>query len=118
MSISLRSALLYNFGAAVFFVLVGLLSGYTLDLAKPNRESELPAFAKEERSAIEQQQEIEAIRVRALFYFDVARGTRRARMQDESHVYNDARIFSFLVAGMFVIGGLLALMLPRARDPH
>jgi len=111
--ITLRSALLYNFGIAAVFVLIGILSIYTLDLAKPNRDNELPAFAKGERLVIEQEQDIEAIRGRALFYFDIARGIRRARLQDESHVYNDIRILAFVVAGMFAVGGILALLLPR-----
>jgi hypothetical protein len=117
-SISFRSALLYNFGIAIIFVLVGLLSVYTLEVTRPNRDNELPAFTREARLTIEQEQEIETIRGRALFYFDIARGTRRARLQDESHVYNDVRVLAFMVAGMFVVSGILVLLLPRERHSH
>ena len=60
------------------------------------------------------QQAVEAVRSRALFYFDVARDLRRARAEDDVGIYQDARILCFAVAGLFVLGGILGLLLPTA----
>jgi hypothetical protein len=114
-SVSLRTLLFYNFGFGLAFLLIGTLSVYSLDYTKPNRANESPAFAGNARLAIESEKEVDAVRDRALFYFDVARDMRRARMQDDSSFYEDVRILSFAVAGLFMLGGILALLLPRAR---
>ena len=114
-SVSLRSLLLYNFGFALAFGLIGLLSVYSLDYVKPNRASESPAFASNVRQAIEAEQGVEVVRGRALFYFDIARDLRKARADDDAGIYQDARILSFAVAGLFLLGGILALLLPSTR---
>ena len=114
-SVSLKSLLFYNFGFALAFLLIGLLSVYSLDYTKPNRANESPVLANNARLAIENEQTVEVIRGRALFYFDIARDMRRARMQDDSSFYEDVRILSFAVAGLFLLGGILALLLPPAR---
>ena len=114
-SVSLRSLLLYNFGFALAFVLIGSLSVYSLEFTKPNRASESPAFASKVRLAIENEQAVDVVRGRALYYFDIARDMRRARMEDEAGVYSDVRTLSFAVAGLFLLGGIMALLLPPAR---
>ncbi len=115
-SIRLRTLLLYDFGIAVVFLLIGYLSVYSLDLVKPNRANESPAFAKEARLAVEAEQGVDALRARALFYFDVARDIRRARVQDDVRTYYDAQVLSFVVAGLFLFGGLMAFLLPSSPD--
>ena len=115
-SVSLRTLLLFNFGFALVFVLVGMLSVYSLDYTRPNRASESPAFAKKARTDIESEQATEVIRGRALFYFDVASGMRRARMEDDESDYRDVQLLSFFVAGLFALGGMLGLLLPPARS--
>jgi len=114
-SVSLRSLLLYNFGFAVAFALIGLLSVYSQDYVNPNRASEPPAFKNSVRQEIEKEQALEAVRGRALFYFDIARDLRKARADDGAGIYQDARTLSFAVAGLFLLGGILALLLPPAR---
>ena len=111
-SVSLRSLLLYNFGFALTFALIGFLSVYSLDYIKPNRANESPAFAKKARADIEGEQAVEVIRARALFYFDVARDARRARVEDDAEAVSDVRTLSFAVAGLFLLGGILAFLLP------
>ncbi|HLX80013.1 MAG TPA: hypothetical protein VKS43_05465 [Burkholderiales bacterium] len=117
-SVSLRSLLFYNFGIALVFTLIGSLSVYSLDLIKPNRANESHIFAKVARQAIEGEQAIEAVRAHALFYFDTARNIRRARVDDDVRTYYDVRILAFVVTGLFVVGGILALLLPLAREAH
>jgi hypothetical protein len=114
-SVSLRSLILYNFGFALAFALIGLLSVYSMDYLSPNRAGESPAFAKSVRLAIENEQAVEAARGRALYYFDIARDMRKARAEDEAGVYQDVRTLSFAVAGLFVLGGILSLLLPSNR---
>jgi len=109
--VSLRTLLLYNFGMALIFVIVGLLSLYSIDVTKPGRIEESASFSKNARLAIEREQAAETLRARALFYFDVAREFRLARIQDEVGIYYDARTLSFGVAALFVIGAILALLL-------
>jgi hypothetical protein len=116
-SVRLRTLLLYNFGIALVFLLIGFLSVYSLDLVKPNRANEPIALAKEARLAIEQEQAVEALRGRAFFYFDTARDMRRARVQDDVRTYYDAQVISFVVAALFVVGGLMSILLPRAGEP-
>jgi hypothetical protein len=101
---------------ALIFVVVGLLSVYSLEVLKPGRADESSNFSKGARQTIEQEPAAETLRARALFYFDVARGFRQARVQDEVGVYSDVRALSFGVAGLFVIGAILALLLLPARD--
>lgn len=115
-SIRLRTLLLYDFGIALVFLLIGFLSVYSLDLIKPNRASEPTVLAKEARLAIEEEQAIEALRGRAFFYFDTARDMRRARVQDDVRTYYDAQVLSFVVAGLFLLAGLLAILLPRVDE--
>ncbi len=115
-SVSRRSLLLFNFGIAVVFIVIGSLSVYSLDLVRPNRASEPTAFAKDARLAIAEEQSIDAVRARTLYYFDIARDMRRARLRDEVETYNDVRILSFVVAGLFLVGGALALLLPAPQE--
>src|SRR5258705_10658207 len=115
-SVSRRSLLLFNFGIAMVFIVIGSLSVYSLDLVRPNRASEPIAFAKEARLAIAEEQSIDAVRARTLYYFDIARDMRRARLRDEVETYNDVRILSFVVAGLFLVGGAPALLLPAPQD--
>jgi hypothetical protein len=118
-SVSLKTLLLYNFGIALVFLVVGALSVYSLDLVKPGRATESAAFSKTAQSAIEEEPVIENVRARALFYFSAARDIRRARLNDEVSVYYDLRVLSLVVAGLFAIGGLLGLLLlvtPRQRE--
>ena len=114
-SVSLRSLLLYNFGFAVAFLVIGALSVYSLDYMKPNRANESPALATKARLAIENEQALEVVRGRALFYFDISRDMRRARVEDETESYSDVRTLAFAVAALFALGGILALLLPPAR---
>lgn len=120
-SVSLRTLLLYNFGMALIFVIIGLLSIYSVDVLKPGRSEESSNFSKVARQAIEKEQAAETLRARALFYFDVAREFRQARVQDELNVYSDVRTLSFGVAVLFVIGAILAVLLlplpPGAAPP-
>jgi len=114
-SVSLRSLLLYNFGFALAFLIIGALSVYSLEYMKPNRAGEPPNLAGKARQAIENEQSVEVVRGRALFYFDIARDMRRARVEDETSTSYDVRILAFAVAGLFALGGILALLLPPER---
>jgi len=116
-SVSLRTLLLYNFGMALIFVIVGLLSVYSIDVTKPGRIEDSPNFSKNARVTLEHEQALETLRSRALSYFDVAREFRLARIQDEVGIYNDVRTLSFGVAALFVVGVILALLLLPPGQP-
>jgi hypothetical protein len=115
-SIKLRTLLLFNFGVALVFLLIAGLSTYSLDLVRPNRAREHAAFSGESKLAVVEEQSIDQLRSRALFYFDIARNIRLARMQDEVRVFNDAQFLSFAVAILFLASGILAILLPRPKE--
>ena len=85
------------------------------DAAQIKRLNDLPNFNTEARTAIAEEQDIEKLRTRAQFYFDVARDLKRARTDDSSRVFQDASRLAFFVAALFAIGGVLQVVYSRMR---
>ena len=113
--ITRRTLLLYNFGIAALLVFIGALSTLGADAAQIKRLNDLPNFNAEARAYITDEAEIERLRIRSLFYFDVARDLKRARTEDNSRTFKDASTLAFFVAVLFGISGGLQILYGRAR---
>jgi hypothetical protein len=110
-----RALLIYNFGLSLILVAVGLASIFAADaMHQSSRVTNLPTFDKDSREAIEKQPDLEQLRSRALFYFELARELKKARTVDNSQYYYDARRLAFIVAGLFALAGIMILTLPEA----
>lgn len=113
-----RALLIYNFGIALILVVVGFVSVYAAEaLQQPSRLTEMPTFDSDSRQALEQQPDLELLRARALFYFDLARELKKARSVDTTRLFYDARTLAIMVAGLFVLGGVMVLVLPDPTKP-
>jgi len=110
-----RTLLLYNFGLAVLLVFIGAMSILGADASQIKRLNDLPNFNAEALNYILEEQDIEKLRSRSQFYFDVARDLKRARTDDSSKVFKDASTLAFFVAALFAIGGVLQILFGRAR---
>jgi hypothetical protein len=110
-----RTLLLYNFGIAGLLVFIGAMSILGADASQIKRLNDLPNFNAEARSAVAEEQDIEKLRTRAQFYFDVARDLKRARTDDSSKVFKDASTLAFFVAALFAVGGVLQVVYSRTR---
>jgi hypothetical protein len=114
-TITRRTLLLYNFGIAGLLVFIGAMSILGADAAQIKRLNDLPNFNAESRGYIADEQDIEKLRQRSLFYFDVARDLKRARTDDSHQVFRDASTLAFFVATLFAVGGAMQLLYARAR---
>jgi len=110
-----RTLLLYNFGIAVLLVFIGAMSILGADAAQIKRLNDLPNFNAEARAYLTDETDIEKLRNRSMFYFDVARDLKRARTDDSSQVFKDASTLAFFVAALFAASGLMQILYGRAR---
>ena len=113
--ITRRTLLIYNFGIAVLFMLVGVLSVYVMNMVAPsaNQVKVPPAFNLTALQGITEEKDIEKLRSQAVFSYELARDFRMARhAATEGYLY-DVRLLSFFVSGLFVIGGLLVVKPPK-----
>jgi hypothetical protein len=114
--ITRRTLLIFNFGVAVLFSLVGLLSAYAMSVVQPNRNQvEVPpAFNQSALRAITDEKDLEKLRSQTVFYYELARDFRLARYAATEGYLYDVRLLSFFVSGLFLIGGLLVLRPPKS----
>ena len=110
-----RTLLLYNFGIAGLLVFIGAMSIVGADAAQIKRLNDLPNFNAEARNYLIEEQDIEKLRARSQFYFDVARDLKRARTDDSSKVFKDASTLAFFVAVLFAASGVMQVLYGRAR---
>jgi hypothetical protein len=113
--ITRRTLLLYNFGIAGLLIFIGAMSMLGADAAQIKRLNDLPSFNAETRAYITDEAELERLRTRALFYFDVARDLKRARSDDSSKLFKDVSTLAFFVACLFAVGGGMQVIYARAR---
>ncbi|HYD58393.1 MAG TPA: hypothetical protein VEB41_15925 [Burkholderiales bacterium] len=115
--ITRRTLLIFNFGVAVLFMLVGLLSIYAMNIVRPASGTlEVPpAFSSTVLNSIAEEKDPEKLRSSAVFYYELARDFRKARYAASEGYLYDVRVLSFFVAGLFAIGGLLVLAPARER---
>ena len=116
--ITRRALLIFNFGLAAILATVGFASILAADnFHQSSRLTELPNFNVDSRQALEQQQDLEQLRSRALFYFELARELKKARSIDTVRLYSDGRTLAFVVAGLFIFCGILIMMMPEMSKP-
>ena len=110
-----RTLLLYNFGIAGLLFFIWAMSMLGADAAQIKRLNDLPNFNAESRAYLTDETEIDKLRARSLFYFDVARDHKRARTDDSQKVFKDVGTLALFVATLFAIGGVLQVLFGRAR---
>jgi hypothetical protein len=113
--ITRRTLLLYNFGIAGLLVFIGLLSMVGADASQIKRLNDLPNFNAEARAFLTDESDIERLRARSVFYFEVARDLKRARTDDSSRVFKDASTLAFFVAILFALSGGMLIVYGRVR---
>jgi hypothetical protein len=110
--ITRRTLLIFNFGVAVLFLVVGALSVYATSVVQPNprQVNAPPAFNVSALQSITEEKEVEKLRSQAVFYYELARDFRLARYAATEGYLYDVRLLAFFVAGLFFIGGLLVML--------
>ena len=112
--ITRRTLLIYNFGIALTFLVIGTMSMYA---AEPfaNRSVILPPFDPASHTAIQEEQDVERLRSRATSYFELGRELKRARYADGDTSFRDFRFLCFLLGAVFVLGGTLSFVAMRTK---
>ncbi len=110
--ITRRTLLIYNFGIALIFVIVGTLSLMTFEhfLSRP---AILPPFDNASAKAIQEEQDLERLRTQASFYFELGRELKRARYSDTDTLIRDFRRLCFLLGVIFAVGGAMSFTVTR-----
>ena len=112
MIITRQTLLLYNFGLALAFIFMGALSLLTFERLM-DRPVIQPPFDSVSLTVIKEETDIERLRSKAAFYFELGRDLKRARYADTDTGARDFRIVCFLVAGLLAIGGVLLIIFTR-----
>ena len=102
-----RTLLIYNFGIAVAFAVIGALSLITFEQLL-NRPTVVPPFDPASQKAIQAEQDIERLRTQAAFYFTLGRELRRSRYSDTDTLVHDFRYLCFLLGAIFAVGGVMS----------
>ncbi len=116
--ISRRTVLLYNLGLALTLVVCGLLAMYALNLLGHAPGLEAAQASAQARTAKEiiEDEDIEHLRSTASYYLRLSQDLKRARYSDNVSVLEDIRYGCLLLAGTFVIGGLIGFGAAGARS--
>jgi hypothetical protein len=105
-----RTLLIYNFGLALLFVVVGALTMATFEHFLNRPAVAVAPFDPASAKAINDEQDIEKLRARAAFYFELSRDFRKARYSDTDSLVRDFRFLCFLLGAIFTVGGAMALV--------
>ena len=108
MTITRRTLIIYNFGIALLFVVIGGLSLITFEHFL-NRPAVLPPFDPASAKAIQEEGDPERLRSQAAFYFELGRELKRARYADTDTLVRDFRYLCFLLSAIFAVGGAIAI---------
>jgi hypothetical protein len=111
--ITRQALLIYNFGLAIAFVVIGALSLLTYERFV-DRPVILPPFDSASLKAIKDETDPERLRMHAAFYFELGRDLKRARYADTDTGARDFRIVCFLVGGILTLGGFMVIALTKA----
>lgn len=110
-----RALLIYNFALAAILLVAATLSTYAVQVTMQSSQvTDMPTFDAETRAALDKQPDLEQLRARALFYFDLARELKRARGVETLQLIYDARRLALIAAGLFFLSGILTLVLVPA----
>ena len=110
---SKRTLLIYNFGLAVMFVVIGMLTMATFEHFLNRPAAAIPPFDAASARAIHEEQDIERLRGRAAFYFELGRDLKRARYSDTDTLVRDFRFLCFMLGAIFTVGGAMSLVTMR-----
>jgi hypothetical protein len=114
-----RTLLIYNFGLALTFAVIGALTMATFEHFLNRPATAIPPFDVASSQAIREEQDIEKLRTRAAFYFDLGRDLKRARYSDTDTLVRDFRFLCFLLGAIFTVGGamsLVTLKIPQTQN--
>ena len=104
-----RTLLIYNFGLALLFVVIGTLTMATFEHFLNRPAAAIPPFDAASARAIHEEQDLEKLRGRAAFYFELGRDLKRARYSDTDTLVRDFRFLCFLLGAIFAVGGSMSL---------
>jgi hypothetical protein len=109
--ITRRTQCIYNFGVCVAFVVSGFLSTYAIETLLPNigKTVILPVLDQSTRRQLEDEKELEPLRDKALFYFELSLELKQAHTTAELRMLEGVRHVSFILAGLFAVAGLMAV---------
>jgi hypothetical protein len=113
-----RTLLIYNFGLALLFLVVGALTMATFEHFLNRPAAAVAPFDPASAKAINEEQDIEKLRARATFYFELGRGFRKARYADTDTLVRDFRRLCFLLGAIFAVGGAMAFVTFRRSAPQ
>lgn len=113
--ITRRTLLIYNFGMALTFVVIGALSLFTFEQLL-SRPAVVPPFDSASQKAMQAEPDIERLRTQAVFYFELGRELKRARYSDTDTLIHDFRSLCFLLCSIFVVGGAMSLIVTRKNS--
>lgn len=114
--ITRRTLVIYNFGIALLFAVIGALSLFTVEHFL-DRPAVLPPFDPASAKAIQEEQDPERLRSQAAFYFELGRELKRARYSDTDTFVRDFRSLCFLLGVIFAVGGALSLKMTKGMAP-
>jgi hypothetical protein len=66
---------------------------------------------------MQEEQDVERLRSRAIFYFELGRELKRARYADSDSRFSDFRYLCFALAAAFALGGAMALVATGKGTP-
>ena len=92
-----RTLLIYNYGLALLFVVVGALTMATFEHFLNRPAAAVAPFDPASAKAINEESDIEKLRARATFYFELGRDFRKARYSDTDTLGRDFRFLCFLL---------------------
>ena len=117
--VSRRTLLLFNFGACLTFLVMGMLSPHVMAVLFPSLGEVivLPSMSPTARMDMVATQNIEHLRAQGLFFFDLAMDLKRALASAEGREIEAVRFACFLLAALSGVGGMLVLALKDMVKP-
>lgn len=115
--ITRRTLIIYNFGIALLFVVIGALSLFAFERFL-DRPAVLPPFDPGSAKAILEEQDPERLRSQATFYFELGRELKRARYSDTDTLIHDFRSLCFLLGIIFAVGGAMSLRVTKGMTAN
>ena len=112
-----RTLLIYNFGLALLFLIVGALTVSTFEHFLNRPAAAIPPFDAASAKAILEEPDLERLRARATFYFELGRDLRKARYSDTDTLVRDFRFLCYLLGAIFAIGGTMAFVAVKIGAP-
>jgi hypothetical protein len=115
---SKRTLLIYNFGLALLFLVIGALTMATFESFLNRPAAAIPPFDAASAKAIHEEQDLERLRGRAAYYFELGRDLKRARYSDTDTLVRDFRFLCFLLGAIFTVGGAMSVVTMKAATPR